>query len=998
MSSVPHIIRRRRSRRGRSRPGTALYGGLGALAVLLVLLLLVLGGVVAVGAVGYLGVASVIPSAPQALSSTGANNQPTLLLDREGRLILHTVASPADGDTPWITLVDVPDYVWQAALAVTDGAYFERPGFSPQALLGSLSDVLVLGEVSLNDPVLLYLARHVLVPLNEVPSDHLDRLMTDTILILELRRRFTREELLTWYLNTALYGNGAYGIEAAARLYLGKTAAELSLAEAAMLAGVPASPAVNPFDQPDATHQRQLEVLDTMGAYGLVDAEQARSARVRLSVSRPIAPTDVVAPHYALVARRQAELVLDEAGYDGPRLVAGGGLRITTALDLDLQYQAECTLRTHVTRLGGVDPSFVYATSIGEPCRAADLLPDLASQDIGVPHDADNGAVVIVRPDTGEVVAYVGSMDYWNESIRGYVDSARQGYQPGAILRPYVYLTALAQGYTPARMTYDMPQEFEQAVGVTYAPVNPDGVYRGPISLREALVLNSTTVAAQVMNWVSVPDVVQTAHLMGVNTLLDGSSSYDLTLGEQGGDARLADLTFSFGVLANGGRMIGVRVPHQNEQPGFRSLDPVTVLRIEDAEGSVLWAYEPQTRDTLAAELAYLMNDMLGDRALRAEEYGSGSIYEIGRPAAVQAGGSSDGRDQWAVGYTPQYSVGVWLGNHDGAPATRLTGENGPAAIWHAMIRYAHSRDDLPVLDWMRPPGIIEMQVCDISGLLLSQYCPPVTEIFADGTQPVQQDFYWQVVEVNRQTGRRATASTPRDLVEQRRFFIYPEETSAWAVAQGIEGPPTAYDSVGQPTMVGPVAILAPESLDYVRGLVNVNGNATLPGFDYYELRYGQGLNPTNWLQIGERSTNPVRGDLLGRWNTTGLEGLYSLQLTVVLTDQTVQEVIIPVTVDNTPPEVAITTPEPDLEVFVSGANPVLEVGVTYHDNVGVTEVVYYLDGEPVTTVIEPPFVGPVVITSLGTHSVWAEAFDAAGNSILSERVSFMVRRGAPGG
>lgn len=997
MSSVPQIIRRRRSRR-RAGSAPVLVGGLGVMAVLLVGLLVILGSALAVGAVGYFGVAAVIPTAPQAVVAMGAGSPPTLLLDREGRLILHTVASPTDGDTPWINLADVPEYVWQAALAVTDGAFFDRPGFSPQALIGGLSDALVLGEMSLNDPVLLYLARNVLVPLHDMPLSHPDRLLTDTILMLEMRRRFTREDLLAWYLNTALYGNGAYGIEAAARLYLGKSAAALSLAEAALLAGVPASPAVNPFDQPDAAHRRQLDVLDTMGAYGLVEAEQAQTARVRLSVTRPIAPTDVVAPHYALVARRQAEMVLDEAGFDGPRLVAGGGLRITTALDLDLQYQAECALRTQVTRLSGVDPSFVYATSIGDPCRAAELLPDLASQDVGVPHDVDNGAVVIVRPDTGEVVAYVGSMDYWNESIRGYVDSARQGYQPAAILRPYIYLTALAQGYTSARMTYDVPQEFEQAAGVMYAPANPAGVYRGPISLREALVLNSTTVAAQVMNWVSVPDVIQTAHLMGLNTLLDGSASYDLTLVEQGGDVRLSDLTFSFGVLANGGHMIGARVPHQDEQPGFRALDPVTVLRIEDAEGSLLWAYDPQTRDTLAPELAYLMNDMLSDHELRTEIYGSGSVYDIGRPAAVQAGGSSDGRDLWAVGYTPQYTVGVWMGNHDGAPTSRLVGENGPAAIWHALIRYAHSRDDLPVLDWQRPPGIIELPVCDISGLLPSEHCPTVNEVFAAGTQPVQQDFYWQVVAVNRQTGRRATASTPRDLVEQRRFFIYPEETSAWAAVQGIEGPPTAYDSVGQPSVVGPVAILAPEALDYVRGMVNVNGNATLPGFEYYELRFGQGLNPTNWLLIGERSNNPVRGDLLGRWDTTGLEGLYSLQLTVVLTDQTVEEVVIPVTVDNTPPEVAIASPEPGQELFVSGDNPVLEVGVTYDDNVGVTEVVFYLDGEAATTVIEPPFVGPVVITSLGEHSVWAEAFDAAGNNTLSERVSFMVRRGTPGG
>lgn len=995
MSSVPQIIRRRRRRRQESRPGPALYGGVSAALIILVAVLVGVGGVGVAAVAAYLGVAGVIPAVPQDIRPALAAEEPTVLLDRQARHILYRVADPLGGEVSWLKLEDLPSHVWEATVAIEDGAFFSRPGFSLPRMLSALADALVSGEASLSDPVLLYLAQHALVPLNEMPLDHPDRPLTDTVLLLELQRRFSREALLEWFLNTALYGNGAYGIEAAARLYLGKSARDLTLGEAALLAGIPASPSMNPFDQPEAARRRQEVVLDAMTAYAMIGPDEADAASAPLEVVRPVAPVDVVAPHFALLARRQAEALLNSAGYDGARLVAGGGLRITTTLDLDLQYQAECVLRTQVTRLGGVDPTFVHATSIGEPCHAAAWLPGLAAQDVGVPHDVNNGAVVVLRPETGEVLAYVGSVDYWNEAILGYVDSAAAGYQPGTMIQPYIYLTAFSQGYTPATMTLDVQQRFGQSSDAAYEAVNFDGNYRGPISLRRAMVSGAVPPAVQVMNWVSVADVVRTAHRMGLNTLLNGPTSYELSLVVQGGDVALADLVYSFGVFANQGRMVGAPVPRVQERPGFRVVDPVAVLRIEDGAGNLLWTYEPQARDTLEPALAYLVNHVMGDRELRAQELGADSVFEIGRPAAVHGGQSGDGRDLWAVGYTPQLIVGVWLGNADRTPTARLSAQSGPAPIWHALMRYIHEQGGLPVQDWARPDNIVEVPVCAISGLLPSEHCPVVTEIFYEGTQPVQQDFYYQAIEVNRQNGRRATASTPPELREERVYFIYPQEAQAWAAARGIEGPPEEYDIIGPPPVFGPVAILSPEPLDYVRGVVEVRGNAGPPGFQYYQLDYGRGINPDQWVQIGERVYTQARGELLGRWDTTGLEGLYSLRLQVVTSDQAVQESLLQVTVDNTPPQVSVSAPEEGEEIFVTGANPVLDASVAYSDNVGVSEVTYYLDGEAVTSVIEPPFSAPIMLTSLGQHAIWAEAFDAAGNSALSERVTFNVRRGS---
>jgi membrane peptidoglycan carboxypeptidase len=996
LNSVPQLMRRRRDRQRRARPGPALIGSLGAVAVITLLLLVGLAGLVGAGAAFYFTTASVIPADPRTLSAPTASDQPTLLLDRQGQRILYRVENPAGQDSVWLALDDLPDAVWQAALAIEDGNYFQRSGFGIPGLVAALRDAFVYGEMRLNDPVLRYLARQVILPLHEMPLDHPDRVHTDAIVIMELRRRFSREDLLAWYLNTAFYGNGAYGIESAARFYLGKSAAELTLSEAALLAGVPAMPSRNPFDQPEAAHVQQQVVLSAMSAFAMIGPTEAVEAGGRLAVTRALAPNDVVAPHYALAARRQAEIILNEAGLDGSRLVASGGLRITTALDLDLHYQAECLLRTQIIRLGGVDPGFVYSTAIGEPCRAADYLPELRQEDVGVQHSISNGAVMVLAPQTGEVLAYIGSVDYWNEAISGPLDSAAQPYAPGSMIRPYIYLTALSQGYTAATMTLDVPQVLDSLSGESYQVVSRDGQHHGPISLRRALILDAAPPAAQMLNFVSVGSVLRTAHSMGLNTLTDSPSAYDVSLAVEGGDIALVDLAYSFGVLANGGRMVGMHIPAEFERPGLRTLDPVLVLRIEAADGSLLWSYTPQQRDALDPALAYLMNNIMGDRQLRDQEFGPNNAFDIGRPAAVYGGQSADASALWTVGYTPQFSVGVWLGNADGQSTARLTAHNGPAPVWNAALRYLLARDGVAAADWPRPASIVDQAVCAVSGLLPSQYCPVVTEVFAQGTQPIRADTYYQMVEVNRQNGKRATASTPRDQVEQRVYFTYPTEAQEWAAAQGISGPPAEYDALGPPVALGPVAILEPDALTYVRGTVDVRGNATLPGFESFQLAYGAGLNPVDWIQVGERISTPARGGLLGVWDTTGLEGLYSLRLTVVTDTQEVQQSVIQVTVDNTPPVVSIAAPQADTDVLVEGLSPTLEVAVTVSDNVGVAEVIYYLDGEAVATASAPPFGASIVLEAVGARSLWAEAFDAAGNSALSERITFNVSRNAP--
>lgn len=247
-------------------------------------------------------------------------------------------------------------------------------------------------------------------------------------------------------------------------------------------------------------------------------------------------------------------------------------------------------------------------------------------------------------------------------------------------------------------------------------------------------------------------------------------------------------MTYAYGVMGNDGVMAGQPVPDNVQRTGFRTLDPVGILRIDDANGRTLTRCgpdgtarcefeRPTTQAILSPELAYLITDVLSDEQARVGAFGSPNPLELGRPAAAKTGTTNDFVDNWTLGYTPQVTAGVWVGNSDSSPMENVTGLTGAAPIWHAVMTYATR--DLPPLGWERPPGVKEVRVCYPSGLLPTEHCPSqVDELFVTGTEPVHDDNIWQVFQVNQETGKLATVYTPPELIEERVYEILPPEAA----------------------------------------------------------------------------------------------------------------------------------------------------------------------------------------------------------------------------
>jgi membrane carboxypeptidase/penicillin-binding protein PbpC len=319
----------------------------------------------------------------------------------------------------------------------------------------------------------------------------------------------------------------------------------------------------------------------------------------------------------------------------------------------------------------------------------------------------------------------------------------------------------------------------------------------------------------------------------------------------------------------------------------------VAVLRVDGLDHSVWLDWTtPQAKPVLNSALAYLMTDVLSDETARQPSLGTPNVLEIGRPAGVKLGASTDGLEAWAIGYTPARVVVTWTGTH--TQGTALT-PRLPAVLYSGLMQYA-SRD-LPPDGWPVPAGVTTLNVCDPSGLLPSPDCPDlVNEVFLSGSEPHEPDHLYRRLSINRETGLLATVFTPPQLVEQRTYIVVPPEALAWAQGAGIPIPPETYDAIQLPPLNPEVNICAPASFAEVHGKVQISGTAAGADFASYRLLVGKGLNPQEWIEIA-RSDTPVSDGVLGEWDTQGLSGLYALQLIVTRTDQRVDTAVIQVTV-----------------------------------------------------------------------------------------------------
>jgi len=779
------------------------------------------------------------------------------IYDRNGQP-LYEFVDDLQGLRRPIPLSEVSPYLIDATIATEDSSFYSNPGVNIKGLLRAAFENFFPGQIGFlkgsgGSSITQQLVKNVYISASERQKRSISRKLKETAYAIELTNRYSKDQILEWYLNQIPYGGILNGIEAASQGYFGKAAKDLTLPEAALLAGIPACPnCYDPRENPAAAVERRQQVLVLMMERGKITPEEAWIANF---APLELAPNwfPIEAPHWVL-------------SYIGPELetmfgrqmLYRGGLRVTTTLDLDLQKKAEAILEEKI--------SDYEETSGGH-----------------------NGALVAEDPTTGEILAYVGSREYFREDILGQNDMAQAVNSPGSALKPFNYVTSFMKlGWGPGTLVLDTPVSFTEADGKVFTPRNPSGDFKGPMSIRTALGNSLNVPAFKVILATGVQDVVNTAKKMGL-TSLTGSYGPSFTIG--GVDVKLVDMVFGYSVFANNGVMRGV--PTVLDLPeGDRTLDPVSILRVEDSEGNVLYDANDQRQDLpiIPAEYAYLITSILTDPQAQCLTFGCGGLSIPGQQAAIKTGTSEPYEDShaigdtWAMGYTPNLVVGVWAGNADNSPMWNIL---STSISWRALRDFMEAAlEGKPALTFEQPPGVVKATVCFPSGKLPTEYCgKTVDDLFAADSLPKEKDDWWRPLKIDTRNGLLATEMTPPQFVQGRVFLVLPEgltgfdrqQAEEWARALGVALAPTERSD---PKNL-PVLITVPASGATVSGVVTVTGRAASGDFESYRLEYGAGASPAAWTVIQE-STAPVSDAVLGSWNTSSLAaGTYTLRLVV---------------------------------------------------------------------------------------------------------------------
>jgi len=571
----------------------------------------------------------------------------TKIYDRTGTKVLYDIY---DEERRTVVEFDrISDNIKKATLAVEDARFYEHKGFDIKGFVRSLLRNLEQGYGSGGGSTITQqLVGNALVGREK----NLTRKVQELILAIEVERRYTKDQILNMYLNQVPYGANAYGIEAASQTYFGIPASDLSLGQAALLASLVQRPSyLSPYGQHvDELMARKDYVIGRMQQLGSISEEEATRAHNETLTFREKSGS-LAAPHFVLMAR---DYVTNKYGRD---IVTSGGFKIITTLDADLQKKAEELVAK-------------YAAINKEKYKAS------------------NAALVALDPKTGEVLALVGSADYFDTENEGNFNVVTAQRQPGSAFKPFAYAAAFAKGYPDSTVLWDVKTEFTPscspdasatrgASGVAcYHPKNYNGLYSGPVTMRQSLARSLNVTSVKTLYLAGIDTVIDLATKMGITTLAD-RSRFGLSLVLGGAEVRPIDLVSAYGVFANE----GVRSPWQ------------FIERIEVGDGTVLEERQTSPERVLDVQTARLMNDVLSDNNARAATFGfNNSLYLPGREVAAKTGTTQENRDAWVVGYTPSVAVGVWVGNNRNESMTAAGGGISAAGpLWNAFMNAALS-------------------------------------------------------------------------------------------------------------------------------------------------------------------------------------------------------------------------------------------------------------------------------------------------------------------
>jgi len=680
----------------------------------------------------------------------------TKIYDRTGNILLYDVHGEEKRTV--IPFNEIPRSVKNATIAIEDDSFYQHFGFRPFAFLRAVFINILRGSFEQGGSTITQqLAKTTLL----TPEKTILRKIKEIIIAFKIERRYSKDEILNFYLNQIPYGSSAYGIEAASESFFSKHAKDLTILESAYLVSLPKAPS---YYSPYGKHTKELDgraqfALKRMKDLGFLSDKEYEDAKNQKVKFAPARSQGIIAPHFVIEVRDELN---NKFGEDA---VETNGFKVTTTLDTGLQQKAE-------------DVVDKYAESNEKN------------------FNAKNEGVVAVGPKTGDILAMVGSRNYFDTEHEGNFNIATTHRQPGSSFKPFVYATAFKKGYTPETTLFDLPTEFnplctpdgQPTAGVDkdkcYHPQNFDNKFRGPVTLREALSQSLNVPSVKTLYLVGIPDSLATARDFGI-TSLNEPDRYGLTLVLGGGEVSLLELVSAYSVFAND----GVRNPYRY------------ILKIEDAVGKIIYEARSQPREVIDKNIARTISNILSDDKARAPSFGEFSaLYFTEKQVAAKTGTTNDYRDAWVIGYTPNIAIGAWAGNNDNSPMEKKVAGFIVAPWWHEIMDFATSNATSSVFvppDPFEPPaggpkpylrgewrGGEEFIIDKISGKLATPYTPPETQE-KRVVRKVHSILYW----IDQESAQLKNWEGP---------------VRAWALANGLSDQnesvmPTAYDNVHVP-------------------------------------------------------------------------------------------------------------------------------------------------------------------------------------------------------
>ena len=672
------------------------------------------------------------------------NDAGVTLLDRKDRPFFTFYEAKKKN---YIPLSQISKSAQQAVIASENKDFYTEGGISPKGMARSfMINVMQQGIAQGGSTITQQLVKNVLL----TPDRNFLRKYQEIVLAVEIDRRYGKEDVLEMYMNSVYFGEGAFGIQQAAQAYFGKDAIELNVAESALLAGLlPAPSAYSPISgSKEKADRRQQIVLDLMEEQKLITpAQKVAAEKQKLSYENAKADVNVIAPHFALMIKEELIKKYSESGL--PR----SGFKVRTTIDLDLQKYAEDTVEDQIALLKR--------------------------------NKATNAALVAIDPDSGEILALVGSHDY-SDDTNGKINMALAPRQPGSSFKPLVYATAMEEKLiTAGTVVEDKVKDF----GGGYKPLNYDRNEHGNVTIRRALANSFNIPAVEVMQKLGVKPMLNKSKEFGITSLKGSSTDYGLSLVLGSGEVPLIEMTSAYSVFANEGKRY----------------DTSDILEIRDKQERVIYkADSPDEDSVLPEEVTFIISSILSDSRTRAESFGG--ALNMSRQAAVKTGTTNDYKDALTIGYTPQIVIGVWVGNNDAKPMDTVAGSLGAAPIWRKTMEF-YLKDQQA--EWFKKPfNVAEVKICTKNGLLLKDIPSDKKdgdEIEKDGVKVhLQNEYYWKGTEPDKSCFAEAPTPNPTEQaksLEERRnldLSLTPKPTTA-ATAAPTAAPTAAVTSTTAP-------------------------------------------------------------------------------------------------------------------------------------------------------------------------------------------------------